>query len=96
MARKSRDFELDDDLPFMPIQYWLHVDCNGREFDFRREPDRQRCPTLYVLRFSKFEITYTYNVFVDGRPVRVHPRGAGWKLENGSQPGSSTWRREVV
>lgn len=96
MARKSRDYELNDALPFMPKRYWLHVDCSGREFAFDREPDRCKCPTLTVDRYSKFEVTYTHNIFVDDRVLRVHPRGAGWKLENDIEPGSTTWWREVV
>jgi hypothetical protein len=96
MARKQRDPELDDMRLFMPKRYWLHVDQNGREFAFDKEPDREQCPTLCVDRFSTFEVTYTYNIFFDDRLVRVQPRGVGWKLENDIEPGSTVWWREVV
>lgn len=95
MARKPRDIEVYDALPFLPKRYWLHVDHNVREIAFDREPDRRKCPTLTVDYYGDYEITRTYTIDAGKGLVRVRPRGIGWKLFDDRAGGHTVWKRQV-
>jgi hypothetical protein len=93
-------------MPRAPVgDYWLHVDRDGAETRFEREPD---CPHLTVKLVKArngrlVEQTWTRTIKVrseyDKHFITPRPKRRGWKLHQWAEPktlySSSVWRRPL-
>jgi hypothetical protein len=105
-ARSELGLPSTTTVPSNPVgDYWLHVDRDGGETRFEREPD---CPHLTVKPVKArngrlVEQTWTRTIKVRGGYDKYfttpRPKGRGWKLHQRPEPeilySSGVWRRPL-